>query len=305
MSGQQAPKPDIDTAALAWDRGDYAAALTAYKTLLAAPGGEQWLETIALQTGELFQTREITPDGANPRFSPDGRFVAYETGSGTSRHTRVAEPGSGMRLAAEVKGHSLGFLPQGDRVVYLKLQPSEELTQAQAELEKAGQTPARFARTAAAELAAVQARRHRHAKPLDRAGAGVSDRWAAEVGRRFQRGRTADLRDRRPRGRSVTQRHLQRGRRLRPPRGRDEGAGLQGRRRSWIRRGAVLLYGRVARTRLRGRRRPAGGAEPLPLADAAAAPARAGGRRRRARAGGFGQSGSFVVLDLKTGAARV
>ena len=145
VSGQQSPKPDFDTATLAWDRGDYVSALTAYRALLAAPGGETWLEPIALQTGELFQTREITANGANPRFSPDGRFVAYETGAGTARITHVVEPAAGMRAAAEVKGHSLAFLPQGDRVVYLKFQSSEELTQAQADLEKAGQTPARFA----------------------------------------------------------------------------------------------------------------------------------------------------------------
>jgi dipeptidyl aminopeptidase/acylaminoacyl peptidase len=145
VTGQQAPKPDFDAATLAWDRGDYVAALAAYKALLAAPGSEKWLEPVALQTGELYQTREITADGANPRFSPDGRFVAYETGAGTARLTRVVEPAAGMRVAAEVKGHSLAFLPQGDRVVYLKLQPSEEVSRAQAALDIAGQTPARFA----------------------------------------------------------------------------------------------------------------------------------------------------------------
>ena len=134
-SGQQAPKPDLVTAGLAWDRGDYVAALAAYKALLSAPGGEQWLEPIALKTGELFRTREITADGSNPRFSPDGRFVAYETGSGPARVTRVVEPAAGMRVAAEVRGHSLAFLPHGDRVVYLKIQPSSELADAQAALE--------------------------------------------------------------------------------------------------------------------------------------------------------------------------
>jgi Tol biopolymer transport system component len=145
VNGQRAPRPDLETAMLAWDRGDYVAALTAFKTLLRAQGGEQWLEPIALQTGELFQTREITPDGSNPRFSQDGRFVAYEAGAGASRVTRVVEPGAAMRVVAEVKGYSLAFLPQGDRVVYLKLQPAEELTRAQAELDQAGQTPARLA----------------------------------------------------------------------------------------------------------------------------------------------------------------
>jgi Tol biopolymer transport system component len=145
VSGQQAPKPGFDTATLAWDRGDYVTALVAYKGLLSAPGGERWLEPIALQTGELFETREITADGANPRFSPDGRFLAHEAGAGAARVTRVVESATGFRLVADVKGHSLAFLPPGDRVVFLKTRPSEELTQAQAELDKAGQTPARFA----------------------------------------------------------------------------------------------------------------------------------------------------------------
>lgn len=100
-SGQQPPKPDLETANLAWDRGDYVAALSAYKALLTAPGGEQWLEPIALQTGELFQTREITADGANPRISNDSRYVSYETGTGPARVTRIVEPAAGMRVVAE------------------------------------------------------------------------------------------------------------------------------------------------------------------------------------------------------------
>ena len=143
VSGQQTARPDLDTALLAWDRGDYVAALTIFKTLLTAPGGEKWIEPIALQTGELFQTREITADGSNPRFSPDGRYVSYEMGSGPARMTRIVEPASGMRLVAEVKGFSLGFLPQGDRVAYLKLRASDELTQAQADVDQAA--PARRA----------------------------------------------------------------------------------------------------------------------------------------------------------------
>ena len=141
VSGQQPHRPDLETAMLAWDQGDYAAALTAYQALLAAPGAEQVLDAIALQTGELFQTRTIAADGANPRFSPDGRFVAYEAGSGTSRLTRIVEPGAGMKVVADVRGYSLAFLPQGDRVAYLKLQPPEKLAQAQADLEQAGPPP--------------------------------------------------------------------------------------------------------------------------------------------------------------------
>ena len=42
------------------------AALTAYQDLLAGPDAAAVLEPIALQTGELFRTTELTSDGANP-----------------------------------------------------------------------------------------------------------------------------------------------------------------------------------------------------------------------------------------------
>src|SRR6187401_433648 len=70
----------FDAANDAWERGDYAGALNGYIQLLNAPGGEKFLEPIALTTGELFETRELTGDGRAPRFSPDGRFIVYETG---------------------------------------------------------------------------------------------------------------------------------------------------------------------------------------------------------------------------------
>ena len=49
-----------------WDKGDYVAALTTYQELLAGPDAAAVLEPIALQTGELFRTTELTTDGANP-----------------------------------------------------------------------------------------------------------------------------------------------------------------------------------------------------------------------------------------------
>jgi hypothetical protein len=59
----------LQSAALAWERGDYVAALTSYLQLLDSPDADRVLEPIALQTGELYQTLELTPDGAEPRFS--------------------------------------------------------------------------------------------------------------------------------------------------------------------------------------------------------------------------------------------
>ncbi|HXI26793.1 MAG TPA: hypothetical protein VNG89_00170, partial [Vicinamibacterales bacterium] len=71
--------PTIDASDAAWERGDYIAAVNGYLRLLAAPGGDRWLRSIALTTGELFETRELTADGRAPRFSPDGALIVYET----------------------------------------------------------------------------------------------------------------------------------------------------------------------------------------------------------------------------------
>jgi len=80
----------LERAFFEWDRGDYVAALTIYQDLLAGPDAAQALETIALQTGELYRTTELTTDGANPTFSADGRRFSFETGPGI-----VAGVGSG------------------------------------------------------------------------------------------------------------------------------------------------------------------------------------------------------------------
>ena len=293
VSGQQAPKPDFDTATLAWDRGDYVAALTAYQALLASPGGEQWLEPIALQTGELFQTREVTTDGAIPRFSPDGRFVSYEAGAGTSRHTHVAEPGAGMRLVAEVKGHSLAFLPQGDRIVYLKLQVSEELAQAQAELEKAGQTPARFAAQQRLNWLLVKhvdivtrnlSTGQERVCPTD--GLLKSAVVPSADGRLLY---VSGAREDDPSRSDIYQVAVTCDHPVAITKEPGYKAGLV-----VDPRGAFLLYGTVA-------------ANPFAKPDAAAAgaPPAGGGRGGGRGAGGFGQSGSFTVLDLKAGTATV
>ena len=58
----------FDAANDAWERGDYIAALNGYIQLLSAPGGDTFVEPIALTTGELFETRELTATAA-PRGS--------------------------------------------------------------------------------------------------------------------------------------------------------------------------------------------------------------------------------------------
>jgi len=102
----------VKNAALAWDRDDYVAALTTYHELLTSPDAHSLLEPIALQTGELYRTTELTVDGAPPQFAPSGQYATFETGTGATRVTHVAslanrsnEAALAVRRAADLAGY--------------------------------------------------------------------------------------------------------------------------------------------------------------------------------------------------------
>ena len=139
----------LHDADLAWERGDYIAALTGYAKLLDSPDAERVLEPIALQTGELFKTHELTTDGAAPQFSPDGRFIAYETGLGLKKTVRVLRGAAPFEVLVQLPGTGASFSPDSSKLAYLKLaSPSQALQDAQAALDKA-QTSERQQRQAA------------------------------------------------------------------------------------------------------------------------------------------------------------
>ena len=134
------PASAFDAANDAWERGDYIAALNGYIQLLGVPGGEKFLEPIALTTGELFETREVTGDGRAPRFSPDGRFIVYETGLETSRRTRILNNDGARTLVAELPGVSAAFTRDGSSVAYLKVSENDEYRQAAQAIDAASLT---------------------------------------------------------------------------------------------------------------------------------------------------------------------
>src|SRR5215510_6535782 len=77
---QDVPPMDLRVADSAWNDGNYIQALTSYIRLLSSPSADKYFDAIALQTGELFVTEELTTDGRNPRMSTDGRLISFETG---------------------------------------------------------------------------------------------------------------------------------------------------------------------------------------------------------------------------------
>ena len=120
---------------LAWDRGEYVTALNQYLKLLTGSPNESTLESIALQTGELFTTTELTADGDAPRFSPDGRLVVYETGSGLERVLRVVAAENPHAVRTELPGFAARFSPDGAHLVYLRAAATRELEEEQAAID--------------------------------------------------------------------------------------------------------------------------------------------------------------------------
>ena len=129
----------LERAWFAWDKGDYLSALTTYRELLTGPDAAGVLEPIALQTGELYTTTELTKDGANPVFSPDSRYFSFETGagviagaaSGAERVTHVRATATPAKEVSTLDGGDASFCPDARHVAFLRVPASPEITAAQ------------------------------------------------------------------------------------------------------------------------------------------------------------------------------
>jgi hypothetical protein len=116
----QAPRQDtFADATAAWAEGRFADALDGYLRVLAAPDGDQWVDPIARQTGEVFAVTEITGDARNGRLSPRGDFVTYESGPADRPLTRVVRLGGSPTVTAEFAGTGAVFSRSGAMLAYV------------------------------------------------------------------------------------------------------------------------------------------------------------------------------------------
>lgn len=124
---------------MAWDRGDYTTALKIYLQILDSPDGAAAVEPIALQTGELYRTTELTDDGEAPEFSSDGKTIAYETGAGLRRTIRIVQidDAAAPTVVAEVSGFNASFSMDGSKIAFLRPANSLASTSAQAAVDAA------------------------------------------------------------------------------------------------------------------------------------------------------------------------
>jgi hypothetical protein len=133
------PDTPLQEAALAWDRGDYITALKTYLQILDSPDAAAAIEPIALQTGELYRTAELTDNGEAPIFSPDGHHLAYETGAGLTRKTRLVPVGDAANSedALDLAGFGASFFIDGSKVAYLRVPTTGAVAAAQGALDAA------------------------------------------------------------------------------------------------------------------------------------------------------------------------
>ncbi len=104
---------------LAWEKGDYPAALRGMQVLLDGADSLTYVERVALRTGELHRTTELTADGARPAFSPDGTLLSWESGVGSARVTRIARTATPATVVAQLPGGNAAIAPDNRVVAWL------------------------------------------------------------------------------------------------------------------------------------------------------------------------------------------
>jgi Tol biopolymer transport system component len=126
VASQGAP-PDTGSlpARLAWERGDYPEALRGFAALLESPAGDRYVEEIALITGELFKTTELTRDGRSVRVSASGKLASFETGAGASRMSYIVRLDT-PAIVDSVAGFQVAFAGDG-RVVVLRTKDTDAI----------------------------------------------------------------------------------------------------------------------------------------------------------------------------------
>lgn len=81
-AGAQQHDPAFRAAYDAWPAGRYPDAIARLDAILNAAPPDRTVAAIALLTGELYRVTEVDVDGTAPRWSGDGRYVAFATPSG-------------------------------------------------------------------------------------------------------------------------------------------------------------------------------------------------------------------------------
>ena len=136
LQGQESPEASFEKARADWDAGRFVEALGVLEGLLVDNPEAELQDRIATLTGELFKVTELAADGRAVRWSPDGRYGAYESGTGPQLTTHVFKAeGGGVAEVGSLSGTGTVFSPSGGRAAYLKVDETPSLAEARAAVE--------------------------------------------------------------------------------------------------------------------------------------------------------------------------
>ncbi|MFC1557629.1 hypothetical protein ACFL5L_06565, partial [candidate division KSB1 bacterium] len=133
-SGQVLLDREWEDARDAWDSGQFITALEGFKTILSGPKSDRYFERIALLTGELYHVGEISPDGSNVKFSPDGAYASFEMSSMDGMATHIVSLESGFREVTVIEGTGMVFSPAGEKISFLRVRETSDVKKARDEL---------------------------------------------------------------------------------------------------------------------------------------------------------------------------
>ncbi len=123
-TSRAAPAPTtaqrFENAWYAWDAGAYDSALVELQRVLRAPDAAAFHDRVAELTGEIWKTVEVAKDARAPLWSPDGRFLAYETGAPNVRRVTVVRAAPGFEVVAQGAGATPTFAPDGRSVAWVR-----------------------------------------------------------------------------------------------------------------------------------------------------------------------------------------
>ena len=104
----------------AWEAGKYPAALEDLRELMKSAAAPEYLERVALLTGELYVTTTLTTAGDLPRLSPNGAYASYQNTSTAGPMTSIIRLGDKPTKIAELPTALIAFDSAGKRVAWLR-----------------------------------------------------------------------------------------------------------------------------------------------------------------------------------------
>lgn len=141
VSAQATPATDYRLALEHWEAGRYHEALPKLIGIMKSSSAGEYVERIALLTGEWYPSVEVAADGRVPKLAPNGRFITYEVGPATDPTTRIVRAEAKGPVVAEIRGGGAVINATGTHIAWVRppqtMPSTEGLPAAQANLANA------------------------------------------------------------------------------------------------------------------------------------------------------------------------